>query len=335
MRLSNADIMKLIPGFMRNDEAIQALAKAVNSLITEHGSRIDRMRLWDKIDELDHAELDELAWELNIDWYSSALELQRKRDTIKVSDQVHSKRGTKRAVEQLISAYFGPGYVREWFEYDANPFNFVVLTTNRHITDANFQEFIRIAKEAKSVRSHLEGVFYYEVFQHEVHAKNDIDGYIFEMTKCGTRYRPGTLGSTVEPGQVAASMGFAGYTFSLSKAGQLKSGTQPRTSTIGRQLSFGSNVSLALNGMTFGLTKSGQIKSGTSPRAGAIGKTVTIAATTVNADLSSNLFSLTKAGTKYRPGTLGKTMEAALTTSATSTGQTYTLIKCGTQKVHS
>ncbi|MDD3175791.1 MAG: phage tail protein I [Candidatus Nanoarchaeia archaeon] len=235
MRLSNADIMKLIPGFMRDDEAVEALAKAVNELVTGPGGKVGQLRVWDKIDELGHAELDELAWELNVDWYSSALELERKRETIKVSDQVHSKRGTKWAVEQLVGAYFGSGYVSEWFDagypFDPSPFHFIVLTAKGDMTDAVFQEFIRITKEAISARSKLDGVFYLKEYNALVICQKQTSSHLFGFKRCGTKPRRAWVGAIRENGAIASRERTA-YLYEFPELG-IKAGTYPRTATGG------------------------------------------------------------------------------------------------------
>ena len=69
MKVSNMDFIKLLPAFMQDDEAAIALSKAVNKLIGEPGKRLVTIRTWDKVDELTEAECNEMAWELDIDWY--------------------------------------------------------------------------------------------------------------------------------------------------------------------------------------------------------------------------------------------------------------------------
>ena len=106
MKVSNMDFIKLLPAFMQDDEAAIALSKAVNKLIGEPGKRLATIRTWDKVDELTEAECNEMAWELDIDWYDSeGMSLTEKRNTIKLAQQIKRKRGTKWAVERLIGAY--------------------------------------------------------------------------------------------------------------------------------------------------------------------------------------------------------------------------------------
>lgn len=175
MKISELDFVRLLPVFMRDDEAVIALSNAVNTLLGEPGKRLHTIKTWDKIDDLNEAECDELAWELDIDWYdSTGMGLKEKRETIKLAQQIKRKRGTKWAVEHLISAYFGEGYVVEWFEKEgrlnadipleddkeAIPYTFKVLTTNAQITAENYDKFVVAAKAAKNERSHIVGIFY-------------------------------------------------------------------------------------------------------------------------------------------------------------------------------
>lgn len=161
MKISELDFVRLLPVFMRDDEAVTALSKAVNELLVEPGKRLHTIRTWDMIDELTEAECDELAWELDIDWYdSTGMGLSEKRETIKLAQQIKRKRGTKWAVERLISAYFGEGFVMEWYETGDAPFTFKVMTTNENVLTENFNKFIEAAQAAKNERSRLMGVFF-------------------------------------------------------------------------------------------------------------------------------------------------------------------------------
>ena len=89
MKVSNMDFIKLLPAFMQDDEAAIALSKAVNKLIGEPGKRLATIRTWDKVDELTEAECNEMAWELDIDWYDSeGMSLTRAADQKKARYQV-------------------------------------------------------------------------------------------------------------------------------------------------------------------------------------------------------------------------------------------------------
>lgn len=208
MQLSTADILRLLPEFMRDDEAVKGLAASVNKLIREPGQRVKTVRVWDQIDNLDDAQLDELAYELDIDWYSSSLPLEKKRAVIKISDLVHSRRGTKWAVDELISAYISPGFVKEWHEPDyinPRPYHFSVYTSHRDVNDELLREFNAIAKVAMSVRSRIDMVYYSDTYGSRVIVENNTNAFFFTPKKCGTFPRAAVVGEVVNSTATAAS----------------------------------------------------------------------------------------------------------------------------------
>lgn len=224
MRLSTADILKLVPEFMRDDEAVKGLATAVNKLIREPGQKVKTVRVWDQIDELDDAQLDELAYELDIDWYSSSLPIEKKRAVIKISDLVHSRRGTKWAVEELISTYLSPGFVMEWYEdeyINPRPFHFSVYTSHRNVDDATLREFEAIAKVAMSVRSRMDGVFFSDTFGNRIITGSAVGAFFFTSKKCGTIPRLAVIGDIVNKSGVAVGLG----TITIGKVTLAKCGT--------------------------------------------------------------------------------------------------------------
>ncbi len=227
MRLATADILKLVPEFMRNDEAVKGLAAAVNKLIREPAQKVKTVRVWDQIDNLDDAQLDELAYELDIDWYSSSLPIENKRAVIKISDLVHSRRGTKWAVEALISAYLSPGFIEEWFEdgyVNPRPFHFSVYTSHRNVTDAIIQEFRKIAKVAMPVRSRMDGVFFSDTFGSRMIVSNTDTAFCFISKKCGTIPRLATAGTVLTAATAVVTNATGNGRVILAKCGTFKCG---------------------------------------------------------------------------------------------------------------
>lgn len=235
MRISDLDFLRLLPAFMRDDEAVIALSKAVNDLLGDPGKRLSTIRTWDKIDELNEAECDELAWELDIDWYDSAgMTLEEKRETVKAAQSIKRKRGTKWAVERLITAYLGEGYVMEWYETGDAPYTFVVLTTNTHITAENYQKFVDAANAAKNERSHITGIYYYWEQEQDPGVEcalgSSLHTYGFE--KCGTRDRTATIGFIVKPSVETEPMA-SEHLYGFTSAGEIRCGIEGYAATVG------------------------------------------------------------------------------------------------------
>lgn len=155
MTIFNPNMLKLLPQFMRGDEANAALSQAMDALLAEPAKRSRILRKWDQIDNMNHAQLDEMAWEFNIDWWDSAFSLETKRAVVKTCYQVHEKRGTKWAVEELITSAFGMGKVTPWFEYGGNPFLFKIQTS-AILTKDGMAYFLKMIDKVKSSRDHIE-----------------------------------------------------------------------------------------------------------------------------------------------------------------------------------
>ena len=278
------------------------------------------------------AELDELAWELDVDWYdSTGMSLEEKRETLKLAQQIKRKRGTKWAVERLISAYFGEGYVMEWYEMYGTPYTFVALTTNTHTDAHNFEKFVEAVKAAKNARSHLAGVFYFWQQGPDPGIEYALDTKLhrYEFVKCGTRPRIATVGFIVKPSielDPEARLLFYGFTH----AGTITCGTYPRPGTLGRVLQnpIGSNLEAKFTG--YGYEKAGSHTCGTYPRRLALGVVLAGNAATA-ARLLCGAYSFVKCGTKGA-GTKGAAITNKAATAASLACAAYSFVKCGTRR---
>lgn len=158
MRLSETNILKLLPEFMQTDEANVALSEAVNMIAIDAYKKIRTFSIWEKIDDLDDATLDELAYELGVSWYRSTSDIQTKREVIKASDLVHAKLGTPWAVEKLMGDYYGTTLVREWWIYGGEPGHFKLLSINPQITNEKKAEAMALLEICKRKSSKLDDV---------------------------------------------------------------------------------------------------------------------------------------------------------------------------------
>ncbi|MCL1866271.1 MAG: phage tail protein I [Oscillospiraceae bacterium] len=157
--IKDVDLLQILPFFMRGDEANAALSRAVNRLVNVPGAKIPQLRVWDMIDKLDHENLDELAWELNIEWYDKDLPIESKRETIKAAQRVQATLGTKYAVETALNAIYPDTAVKEWFEYGGDPYTFRIQI--KAAADAEKQaQVLEQIRFYKNLRSHLDEIVY-------------------------------------------------------------------------------------------------------------------------------------------------------------------------------
>lgn len=311
MKVSELEFVRLLPAFMRDDEAAIALSKAMNRLIGEPSKRLKTLRVWDNIDNLNEAECDELAWELDVDWYdSTGMSLEEKRATLKIAQQIKRKRGTKWAVERLISAYFGEGYIMEWYEMYGTPYTFVALTTNAHITAQNYEKFVEAVKAAKNVRSHLAGIFYFWQQGPDPGVEYALDSSLhrYNFVKCGTRPRIATVGFIVKQ-SIETEPEEKLHLYGFPRSGTIICGTHPRPGTLGAA----ARNEIATEGSADHIRYNFNRKAGTYPRPGILGAVIKpgIEATP---ETDPQLYGFTSSGTitcgTYpRPGTLGHTLQ--------------------------
>lgn len=197
-KIGAPDALRLLPQFMRRDKANAALAAAVSELIRDPGSRARQLRVWDQIDALPEAQLDELAWELGIDWYKSSMAAAAKRAAIKNARLIKAHRGTKYAVEELVSSYLGSGTVVEWFEIGGRPYTFYVCT-EESVADASvYSEFLAAVNAGKNVRSRLLGVYAYITHTAAVQARHEGTAGAFVFVRAGTRPAVQNVGALAE-----------------------------------------------------------------------------------------------------------------------------------------
>ena len=158
MKLNAIEFIRLLPQFMRDDDAVRGLAAGIDAIIPGLDESIRRLTTWDHIDELSESELDDLAWELNIPWYDNQASVSIKREVIKTSDQVYKRLGTKWAVENVINTYFGSGYVSEWWEYGGEPGHFQINSSNPSLNNERFNEFLQLLNKVKRASAKLDSV---------------------------------------------------------------------------------------------------------------------------------------------------------------------------------
>lgn len=158
MNLNNVDLLSLQPSFMREDTTTKGLCAALQPQFIKLADEVKACLIYCRINELDDKVLDELAWQMHVDFYDANADIEQKRELIKKSLIIHRTKGTPYAVETLISALFGDGYVEEWFEYGGDPYTFRVITNNVAVTNDKAQEFIKALNSVKNARSWLDKV---------------------------------------------------------------------------------------------------------------------------------------------------------------------------------
>jgi phage tail P2-like protein len=156
--LYSVDFTRSLPPVLKNNAEMAAAAQAIAEQLHITANLISQNIIYARIDELDEATLDILAYDLHVDWYDYSYPVEVKRQTIKNSVKVHRKLGTKYAVETALGAVFPGARVEEWFEYGGAPYLFRVAADvpEEGVTAEQQRRAFKKVQFYKNLRSHLE-----------------------------------------------------------------------------------------------------------------------------------------------------------------------------------
>lgn len=160
--LTVENLLRVFPEALGHDKSITALAQAAACVAVEHRKELQRLTIYTRIDELPEWLLDILAKDFKVDWYDPDYSLAQKRQTIKDSWHVHRTLGTKAAVETAIRAIYPDAEVKEWFEYNGEPYHFKLLidASYERVDQAKHQRVLERVDYYKPLRSVLDEVEY-------------------------------------------------------------------------------------------------------------------------------------------------------------------------------
>jgi phage tail P2-like protein len=159
MKLADIDLTKLLPQFMKNDPYDKLLAEALSNEYTQTSQDLDRIIIVGRVDKLNEAELDQIAHDSNIFWYSEKADIAIKRNIIKNAPLVFNRLGTVYAVEKVMSDYLKDAELLEWWEYNSASRNhFSFRTTDIGILRTDIEEFLWILEKVKRKSQWLEAI---------------------------------------------------------------------------------------------------------------------------------------------------------------------------------
>ncbi|WP_163538314.1 phage tail protein I [Gracilibacillus sp. YIM 98692] len=167
--IQEVKLLDLLPENLRHSSDIIAAAESIDVGFLALVDEVENIEILPRVNELDEDVLDHLAYFLHVDFYESDLPLQEKRNLVNQSVMWHMRKGTKWAVEDIVSVIFDNATVTEWFEYGGNPYYFKVQTEETFTTDTDLNRLVRLINTTKNERSWLE----------EVMIKRDLDGKIY------------------------------------------------------------------------------------------------------------------------------------------------------------
>lgn len=187
MKLSDLEFIRLLPVFMKKEEDNQALAKAMDLIFRDPNKHLQTISTWSQIENLLDDELNELAYELDIDWYDSGSDRQTKISQIKSALKVKKRRGTRWSVEQILSDVFGQAYVREWYEFDGEPYTFEVAIKDPITTQDEYDRMVTLINKGKNIRSRMVQAYLLHEYKATIGLESKHHEGDFPVVMCGLK----------------------------------------------------------------------------------------------------------------------------------------------------
>ena len=158
---TEANFLMQLPKVLAEDERMYALATAIARALMTHLADLRDEEIYTRIDELPEALLDILAYDFKIDWYDYDYPVEAKRNLFKTNYYVHRHLGTVGAVKEAICALYPRSGILEWFDYEGNPYHFIVaLESGFPVIPVSNTDVLKAVYTYKSLRSHLDAIVY-------------------------------------------------------------------------------------------------------------------------------------------------------------------------------
>lgn len=155
----NTDFSEFLPGALRHDPKMIALARALTEQLLAVSGNMDNVLIYSRFEELSEDLVDILAYDMHVDWYDYGYPLNVKRDMVKNSVKVHKRMGTKYAVETAVKAIYPESRIEEWFNYGGEPFHFkVVLNAGDKNLKIDLNDIVKKINMYKRLSAHIDSI---------------------------------------------------------------------------------------------------------------------------------------------------------------------------------
>lgn len=144
-----SDFLPLTPA---NEAHVKSIAYAVHCQLQQIKLFSMQMQVMCMLDNVPENVLDMLAVEFKTQYYSSDLEVERKRELVKNTFIWYMTAGTRSSLSEAVTSVFSDAEIHEWKETGDDPFTFTVETTAQ-IQEDKYKAFDLLIETMKNARS--------------------------------------------------------------------------------------------------------------------------------------------------------------------------------------
>lgn len=188
------DALKLLPYSLKQDMVLAAMFEAAVIQLQEAYDEAEALSNLVDVDKIPARLLDLIAYERHVDFYDSNLSIEQKRELVKKSISWHRKKGTRWAVENVVSVVYKNAQVYEWFEYGGEKYRFKIEVDEPFIANKDMKRLRELVESTKNKRSLLEYVAVKIPQKQYIELKSLNYSYPVYLPICGEIYCDGVPG---------------------------------------------------------------------------------------------------------------------------------------------
>ncbi|ECU9840022.1 phage tail protein I [Salmonella enterica] len=158
--ISDISLLNVLPQNLAQNPDVIAMSKAIDDELHAINKLIPKTTIYGLIDGLESAVLDHLAWQWNSDTWRDNWPVSLKRSVFKSIIRTKRIKGTRAAVEDVVSSLGGVVDIKEWFEQSprGEPYTASIVASINSFDGAvpsreMLDDVIRSIKYAKSART--------------------------------------------------------------------------------------------------------------------------------------------------------------------------------------
>ncbi len=142
-------ITDILPDIIADMPETAALAFTIRKQIEFITQKMAEAMIYAGINDLSEPALDILAIEFKTPFYDKNYAIERKREIIKDTLRLVSRTGTPAAVEEVVKNAMSEAVVKEWFDYDADPYHFKIDVLNTEEGMKNYDHVLQVIEAVK------------------------------------------------------------------------------------------------------------------------------------------------------------------------------------------
>ncbi len=164
IKVNRVTLLELLPENLRSDPDIIAASCGVDSEFQDLADAINKCITIADIDKARSEVIDNLAGEMNVDFYDQKLSLDNRRELVRNGYKFKYRKGTAYAVRQIVKDAFADTElkdafeVKEWFQYNGKPYHFKISTKVNLPGVSKITSVVNAINSVKNARSTLESI---------------------------------------------------------------------------------------------------------------------------------------------------------------------------------